>query len=146
MTRLGDHLRFPTPKGKLFAWHTNALLGIYGDEITVFNEEPECGFFKTRMVKGGPFVPARIWMVQPVDESGELIADEVMQAEINGKFATPERVWQQACGNSISEQEWRYLPATITWAIEFAPDEPQANLKKPVDWFRASPPILKEGN
>lgn len=66
------------------------------------DEDPECGFYRLRLVKGGPFVPARIWMDQPVDEHGALWADETLRAEIDGRpasAATLERrwLWMRAC-------------------------------------------------
>ena len=132
--RLGDYLRWPTPTEELYRWWKNALLEGRGKEIVIVNEEPECGWFKTRLVKNGPYVPARIWMYQPTDaETGELVADEIMQAEINGAFANPISAWERLCAHPITEQEWQYMTATVTWAKDHAPDHPLSDPSKPID-------------
>lgn len=131
---LGDFMRWPTPKEKLEVWWRNALRAGKGKPIVYVNEEPQVGYYQTRMVKGGPMVPARIWMYQPIDaDSGELVGDEILQAEINGAYAVPEAAWPGLCGNPITEQEWRYLTATVTWAMEFAPDDPRAKPKEAIN-------------
>ena len=130
----------PTPHAALYAWHTNALLGVLAEEPQAFNEDPECGWFKRRLVKGGPFVPARIWMYQPTDESGDLIGDEVMQCEVNGQFADPHAQWSWLCGEPITEQEFNYLTAALKWSAENAPNEPMANPRQPIDWLKVPTP------
>lgn len=49
-------------------------------------EDPECGFYRTRLVRGGPHVPVRIWIDQEIDpKTGELLSDERMRAELDGQ-------------------------------------------------------------
>lgn len=123
-------MRTATPRQVLYDWHTRALAGLN----PVITQEPQCGWFKRKLVKGGVFVPARIWMVQPVDpETGELVADEILQAEVNGAFADPEDCWSWVCGNPISEAEFRYLTARIEHAVRHEPEDPFADARKPVD-------------
>jgi hypothetical protein len=132
----------PTPRAALYAWHTNAMLGILADEPQAFNEDPECGWFKRSMVKGGPFVPARIWMEQPVDEAGDLIGDEVLRCEVHGKPRDPHEEWSWLCGNPISKQDFDYLTATMAWAKDNAPDEPMANPYQKIDWQKVPVPTF----
>lgn len=134
----------PTPKETLLAWHANALLGVYGEPTTEFNENPECGWFKRRLVKDGPFVPARIWLYQPTDENGDLVGDEVMQCEVNGKYADPETQWSWLCGNPITEAEFNYLTASLAWSAEHAPDEPMANVSQKIDWLKVPTPTFQK--
>jgi hypothetical protein len=134
----------PTPEAELYRWHRNALLGVLADEPATFNEDPECGWFKRRLVKGGPWVPAKIWMVQPVDEAGDLVADETLQAEVNGTWADPETVWSWICGNPITEQEFNYLTATLQWSADHAPDEPMANVYQKIDWLKVPTPTFEK--
>lgn len=123
-------MRRPTPHDELYSWWRRALK----DPSTVITNEPQPGYFKRKLVKGGVFVPARIWMVQPVDpETGELVADEILQAEVNGAFADPEDCWSWVCGNPISEAEFRYLTARIEHAVRHEPEDPFADARKPVD-------------
>lgn len=133
----------PTPHAALYAWHTNALLGVLAEEPQAFNEDAECGWFKRRLVKDGPFVPARIWMYQPTDEAGDLVGDEVLQCEVNGQFADPQQQWSWLCGNPITEQEFNYLTAILKWSAENAPHEPMANPRKAIDWTKVPTPTFE---
>ena len=131
----------PTPHDELYRWHRNALLGVYGEPTTEFNENPECGFFKRRLVKDGPFVPARIWMHQPTDpETGDLVGDETLQCEVDGQFADAEQQWSWLNGNPITEAEFNYLTELRRWSEQHAPDEPYANPRQPTDWLRVPTP------
>lgn len=123
-------MRMPTPTAQLYAWHTQAMLG----RQPLIDNRPQCGWFKRKLVKGGVFVPARIWMFQDIDpETGELLSDELLQCEVNGSYADPEDAWSWICSNPISEQEFRYLSARIDFAIRNEPDDPFAAPGKPID-------------
>lgn len=132
-------MRKPTPHEELYAWHANALLGVFGEELGLHGEEPECGWFKRRLVKGGVEVPARIWMYQPINEEGELVADEVLQCEVDGQYADPYEAWSWLCGNPITEAEFNYMMARKDYAVHHAPHEPAANPREKVDWLRGVP-------
>ena len=134
----------PTPLDQLYAWHTNALRGHFAEDLPL-EQDPQCGWFKRRLVKHGPFVPARIWMFQPIDEeSGELVGDEVMFCEVNDKWADPELQWEWLCQEPITEAEFNYLTAAQAWAAEHAPDEPMANLRQPIDWMKVPTPTFEK--
>lgn len=132
-------MRIPTPREQLYAWHTDAM-----DSLEPENDgTPRCGWFKRKLVKGGPFVPARIWMVQDVDhDTGELLSDELLQCEVNGAWADPEDAWSWLCGNPITEQEFRFLQASAGWSREHAPQEPMANPYQRVDWMAVPTPTF----
>lgn len=84
-------MRMPTPVSRLYAWHIAALRG---DAPATHEGEPQCGWFKTRMVKGGPWVPVRIWCDRDVDfETGELTGPEVLRCEVGGESRRPESIW-----------------------------------------------------
>lgn len=132
-------MRTPTPDAEAYAWHRAALAG----------EEPEitataqCGFFKRRLVRGGPWVPCRIWLYAETDDAtGELVADEILQAECNGEYADPDDVWTYVAANPITEAEFRFLSATIEWSQTNAPHEPMANPRQAVDWCRVPTPTF----
>lgn len=123
-------MRSPTPCEVLYSWWRSALK----DSSTVITQEPQPGYYKRKLVKGGVFVPARIWMVQPVDlETGELVGDEILQAEVNGSFAEPEDCWSWLCSNPITEAEFNYLTARIDFAQRHEPEDPFADARKPID-------------
>lgn len=136
--------RLPTPRAALYAWHTNAMLGILGDDHPHIGEEPQCGWFKRRLVKGGVYVPARIWLYQPTDpETGELVADELLQCEVDGRYADPHREWSWLCGKPITEAEFKYLTALRTYADGHAQSEPYASPNQPVNWLAVPTPAFK---
>lgn len=131
-------MRTPTSHEYLYGWWMQALSG--GDpEVT---QEAQCGFFKRRLVKGGPWVPARIWLVQEIDDAGELIAPELLQAECNGEYADPDDLWSYVAANPITEAEFKFLSATIQWSQTNAPHEPMANPRQAVDWLAVPIPTF----
>lgn len=132
-------MRRPTSAAELYAWHTKALRGLE----PVNDGTPQCGWFKRKLVRGGVFVPARIWMVQDIDaDTGELLSDELLQAEVNGVYADPEDAWPWLCANPITEQEFRFLEALGTWSQTHAPAEPMANPHQPIDWLVVPTPTF----
>lgn len=96
-------IRQPTPISKIYAWHRDALAG---KSVPVHEGEPHCGWFKARLVKGGPFVPASISIEREVDENGELASDEKLVCEINGDRRDPVRAWLSICKSPISRSEY----------------------------------------
>ena len=96
-------IRQPTPVSRLYAWHRAALAG---KPVTIHEGEPQCGWFKTRMVKGGPLGPASITIQRDVDENGELASDERLVCEVNGERRDPVKAWLSLCKNPISRAEY----------------------------------------
>lgn len=84
-------MRRPSDARSLFAWWRAATQGRnppFHDGI------PECGYFKTRLVRGGPWAPARIWIDRDIDpETGELTADERHLCEIDGMRRDARKAW-----------------------------------------------------
>jgi hypothetical protein len=136
-------IRRPTSHEQQYRWHSEMLKGALGDVVETVNDQPECGWFKRRLVKGGPFVPAKIWLVQFVDDDGELLQDEFLQCEVNGQYAEPDDAWPWLCGNPISEAEFDYLTAATAYAADYAPDEPMANPYQAVDWLNVPTPVFE---
>ena len=62
------------------------------------------------MVRGGPFVPARIWLEREIcPEMGELACDEKLRCEIDGAPRDPFREWVWLAKNPISKAEFDEL-------------------------------------
>lgn len=126
-------MRLPTAKAVLYDWHSRAMRG----EAPIIDGTPQCGWYKRKLVKGGVFVPARIWMFQEIDrETGELVSDELLQCEVNGAKADPEEAWSWICANPISEAEFNYLTARISYAERNEPQDPFADARKAIDMNR----------
>lgn len=129
LERISPTQRAPTPDP--YAWHRQAIAGRGQREPIA--DEPRCGWFKRKFVQGGPFVPARIWLVQDVGEDGELLDVELLQCEVNGAYADPVDQWSYLCGQPITEAEFRYMEATRQWAEQHAPDHPQAKPRERIN-------------
>lgn len=90
-------------------------------------------WWRCRLVRKGPWVPARLWREEERDETGALLADVRYFAEVDGlpvdPFSPPSWPFWQA----ISEAEWRYLTETSRWAHAHAPDDPAANPRRRID-------------
>ena len=104
--------------------------------------DPRPGYFKLRVVKGGPFVGAEIRHGPGRDpETGEeLDRSWLWEALIGGKHIRPPaadpvnagvfRIWES--GVEIAEAEYRFLIADAEWCAAHAPDEPAARPADPV--------------
>lgn len=122
-------MRRPTPPEVSLAWHTAALAG-RNPPVT---NEPHCGWFKRKLVKGGPYVPCRIFLHQITDDAGDLVEDEVMLCEVNSIRHDVEDEWIWLCGNPITEAEFKYLTGLREWAAWHSPADPAANPKVPLN-------------
>jgi len=84
-------MRQPSPASRLYAWWRAAVAGqapAYHDGL------PECGWYKTRLVSGGPWCAARIWVERDIDpDTGELADDERYCCEVDGMRRDPLRAW-----------------------------------------------------
>lgn len=121
-----------------FAWHRSALTR----RAVIVGDEPQCGWFARRLVKGGILVPARIWIEGAIfDDAGDLVDQPELRCEVNGRAADPFEQWHWLAGSPISEAEFNFMTKRAQWAAWYAPDLPEANPKRPVDWLRARPTI-----
>jgi hypothetical protein len=77
---------------QLFGWWEDAVAG---RKPPRHEGDPQCGFYRTRMVKGGPFVPVRIFVERDIDpDTGELASPEILRMEIAGeRGGDPLRHW-----------------------------------------------------
>lgn len=124
-------MRRPTPEAEAYAWHRAA---INGERPPVIEGEPECGFFSMRMVKGGPRVPARIWLDQDIDpETGELTAPEILRCEINGESRDPYRVWTSL--RPITEEAYHALVEAHSHDSRFAATHAAVDILDPMRPF-----------
>lgn len=100
-------MRQPTPIASLLEWHRDALAG---KRPPIHDGEPHVGWFKVRMVKGGPFVPARIWVEREIcPNTGELEGDERLFLEVEGERLNLMRHWVWLSKNPISKAEFDHL-------------------------------------
>jgi hypothetical protein len=84
-------IRRPSTAAQLYSWHRSALAG----ECPAQHDGlPEAGWYRTRLVKGGPFVPVRIFVEREIDpETGELTGPERLACECDGQRRDPAQLW-----------------------------------------------------
>lgn len=102
-------------------------------------------FFQGRLVKDGPFVGLMTWFGQPYVDGEELdrgprwqclIGNETTARAILFGDYLPVEVERALVRNvsRIEEHEYRFLVAETGYCVIHAPDRPQANPHKPVDF------------
>ncbi len=92
---------------------------------------PEVGFWRLRLVKGGPLVAACIRWVkttyEPDEPSNQMAGTRspFLAAFVNDQPVDIERVWHSK-GEVIDEQTYHFMCADAAWAVTYAPNEPAA--------------------
>lgn len=117
---------------------------IAGDKPAI-TAEPRAGFYKRRMVKGGPFVPVHIWIERELDEAGDLLSDEVVKCTVDGVLVDVSAHWTFAAGNPISEREFDYLSRVSAHAKARNPREPLASPRRKIDPLKFPLPVFSKG-
>lgn len=121
-----------------YAWHRAAIAGL---KPPIHMNDVHPGWFKTRLVRGGPWVGARIWLERTVDEAtGELLSDEILCCDIDGKPCDPLDKWTWIAGHPIPQQEYDYLVNLKRFAQSHDPREPLAKPTKATDLMQVPPP------
>lgn len=84
-------MRQPSSMSRLYAWHRAALAGL---NPPIHEGQPECGWYRRKIVKGGPWVPVRIFVERDIDpDTGELTGPERLVADVDGTICDPGRHW-----------------------------------------------------
>lgn len=100
-------IRQPTRSNCAYAWWRSALRG---NNPPRHDGLPESGWFRTRLVSGGPWVPARIWILRDLDPAtGELADDERYACEVDGMRVDAAKWWLRL--DPISREEHERLQA-----------------------------------
>lgn len=84
-------MRSPTPIESALAWHSAALAN---PDLPRTESDPQPGWYKAQLVKGGPWLAVRIWIeAKTCPGTGELTEPEVLRATRAGEPVRPETVW-----------------------------------------------------
>lgn len=106
-------------------------------------DQLEAGYFKTRLVKGGPYVPVKIWFGRPPDPDnpGKLLdRSPRWQCIVDGKEARdPYDIWAFVAGRNIPEADYYTMVAKKLWDRQHDPGSPTQNPEKPIDWMSMKP-------
>lgn len=113
--------------------------------------QPEIGFYKMRLTKGGVEVAARIH--RPcccTVHGGDANAEHAwrdgcdrfppLRGEADGRPRDPVNIWHSRI-ERIDEAEFLFLRDDAKWCRENAPAEPRANPDQPID-IRTLPPAF----
>lgn len=115
---------------------------IAGDKPAI-TAEPQAGFYKRRLVKGGPFVPVHIWIERELDEAGDLLSDEVVKCTVDGVLADVDSHWSYCCARPITEAEFDYLSRVSSYAKANDTREPLANPRRRINSLSFPLPTFK---
>lgn len=103
---------------------------------------PKEGYYGLRLVANGPLVPVRIWFgVTPDPDFPDNHMDRgpSWHFSLGRDCAAMDEVWPMCAKNPITEREWRHLVRLENWARGDAPQEPEANPRKAIDWDAMEP-------
>lgn len=105
-------------------------------------DKPIAGFYKTKLVKGGPWVPVCIWFGAPLDPDTlePLDRSHRWNAIRDNRLVDIDRVWPSVYGHEISEEDYRLMLALATHARKHDPQQPIANPRKRIDFLTVKPP------
>lgn len=134
-------MRRPTPEAEtLTRWR--AAVENRAAPIVVNMSRPECGAYRAKLVRGGPWVPARIYLAQEIDPAtGELVADERLVCEVNGSEVDIDRWWPWIAGEPIPVAEWKYLEALRRHTEQHEPTHPAARPRESLDPLKTPIPF-----
>ena len=101
------------------------------------SDTPQPGYYETRLVKNGPFVPARVWINDtPRDEAGDFLEDQGLMMEIDGERVNGQHMnqrWLWMYGNPITKQEYDFMIADSSHAKQHRPEDAKAKPRKSID-------------
>jgi len=99
-------MRQPTNQSEAYSHWRRRLKG---ELLNIYINDPECGYYKTRAWARGPYIPAKIWLEQEIDEHGELATDEILKAEVGEQEWDAHEAWLRIAAKPISLTEWEML-------------------------------------
>lgn len=101
--------------------------------------EPVAGFYRMKLSGGGVAVGIKLWNGPPYDpiDGTELDRSWRWQAHVNGKPIDFDRVWPKCVGQPIDAAEYEYLSSLQAWGEANAPNSPEANPHKSINWLTA---------
>jgi len=117
---------------------------------------PTPGWYKRRLVRGGPFVPARIWWeLAPREVCDECEGrgcwtcknlgavptdDDRLRCEVAGQARDPYDEWTWLANGPISEAEYNLMRARAEWDRAHDRAAPSANPREAIDFLKVRPP------
>ena len=101
-------MRTPTPDSDLYLWWASALKD---PSLERHEGEPQCGWYKRKAVKNGPWVPCEIVCKREI-EDGALVSDETFVAILHdGAEIDADKIWLFV--TPITFREWKQRMASM---------------------------------
>lgn len=119
-------IRQPSSYAQLHAWWSEA---IKTPDMPRHDGIPECGFYRMQMVKGGPWVPVRVFVERTINDIGELDGPERLVADVAGERRDPRGLWLRL--NPISRAEHAAIVARAAMPGAPDPNRPLNLMKSP---------------
>ena len=139
-------MRKPSTDASLLDWHTKALMDkALHIPLEVDYDDPQPGWYLCRLIRGGPFVPCRIYLEQDIDEeTDELLGDETLKCEVNGRERDVHEQWLWLYNEPITEAAYLHMKAIAEYAKTWSPDEPINRPFQAVNWGDVPTPTFSE--
>lgn len=100
------------------------LRALKGERLPISTDWPECGYYRTRLVRGGPWRPVRIWREEERGDDGELLHEPATLCLRDGEAVAASACWPWAAMHPITTDEYLRLRGE-----EAAPARVAVNLK-----------------
>ena len=113
------------------------------DARAPIGDEPAAGFYKIKIIRGGPWLGVRIWYDDdprdPDFPDIPLDRAHIWRAERDGREVDVSAVWPFAANHPIDAAEYAYLLGDAAHARAHRPFDPEANPGEAVDLGRIKP-------
>lgn len=134
----------PRHPGDPLDWHRKALVEFAKKlksstyRITLpAPDTPQCGWYKRRLIQGGPWVPAKIWREQAIDFATDKPGSfDNLHCQVGDTPRNASDAWGWLLNAPITREDYEFMMARREWAKKYAPTEPEANEDKPTDWLK----------
>lgn len=105
-------------------------------EKNSYVDQPQDGFFKRRLVRGGSWVAAKIWRESETDfVTNKPTGFDVVRCEVDGKPRNAAQQWDALQRFPITKADFDYLVANSTWHKQHKPNSSEANPSRAIDWL-----------
>ena len=107
----------------------------------IYVDQPQAGFYSTRLARRAPPVPVRLAFTQPVVEGRKIDRSPRWIVVIDGRLSDDDacETWSWCAGHPIDPGEYRFLIRRAAWARQHSPDHPAANPREPIDVRQLKP-------